>query len=98
LTTDFLFKEFLSGSLDGDQEIHFRADTQTLQMIPEFEKYAIPTAIVTKIQRGAAIETFVSLDGDDFYQLDGNATKGMTVQKIYSKDKSINSTPQCHVK
>lgn len=86
-------KEFLTGNLDDGKPIFFRADTQTMQLMPNFETFGSPLAIVTKLQRGSLVKCFVSLDNDDFYELEGNATKGVSIVKVNSRNRSTIPTP-----
>lgn len=78
-----VIKDVFVGSTDEGQEIHFRADTHNIQLIGEFETFAVPLAIVTKSQRGSLIKCFVALGDEDFYELDGTATKGTSIVKIH---------------
>ena len=86
-------KEFLSGTTDEGREIIFRADTHPIQLMSEFETYAAPLAIVTKLQRGSLVKCFVALGDDDFYELEGNATKGVSLTKVHSRNKVDLETP-----
>lgn len=86
-------KEFLVGNTDDGGEITFRADTQYIQLMDEFETFAIPLAIVTKSQRGSLIKCFVALGDDDFYELDGSATKGTSLIKVHPRSRDTESTP-----
>ena len=86
-------KEFLTGETDEGRVIHFRADTQQLQLVNEFENFVNPVAIITKIQRGTMIKCFVALDDDDFYELEGAAVKGMSTVKVHSKSRNEREVP-----
>jgi len=87
-------KEFLIGTTDDGKEIFFRADTQQIQLNPQFETFSSPIAIVTRLQRGTLAKCFVALDDDDFYEIQGTVTKGVSILKIHSKDtKSIVTPP-----
>lgn len=79
-------KEFLSGTTDEGREIFFRADTQELQLTPEFEIWSNPTTVLTRLQRGHATKCFVSIDNQDFHELQGNVIKGVSVLKINSRN------------
>jgi hypothetical protein len=85
--------EFLAGTTDNGNEIHFRADTQMIQLMSEFETFANPLAIVTKLQRGSMTKCFVALGDGDFYELEGNATKGVSIIKVHSKNRDDITTP-----
>jgi hypothetical protein len=86
-------KEFLSGNTDEGREINFRADTQILQLQTEFETFSNPIAVVTKLHRGSLVKCFVAIDGDDFYELDGSATKGTSLIKVHSKNRTDLESP-----
>jgi hypothetical protein len=81
-------KEFLVGTSDDGEEIFFRADSNEIQFMKEFEYSVNPKSIVTDLHRGALMTTMVSLDGDDFYQIEGTNKKGIATLKITPRDKS----------
>ena len=78
--------DFLSGSTDDGQEIFFRADTQELQLLSEFETFANPLAIITEVSRGTQIKCYISVDRDDFYPVEGTVSKGVSTLKVTSRD------------
>ena len=86
-SSNYSIKEFLSGSTDEGNAIFFRADTQQIQLNPQFEMFSSPIAVVTRSQRGTLVKCFVALDDDDFYEIQGTATKGVSILKIHSSDK-----------
>ena len=79
-------KEFLVGNTDDEEEIFFRADTQEIQFMKEFEYSVHPTTIVTELDRGTMMKTMVSLDGDDFYEISGINEKGATSLRVTARD------------
>lgn len=81
--------DVLSGYLDDGEEIFFRADTQALQLLKEFETFAKPLAIISEVPRGSQMRYFVSLDRDDFYALEGATRKGVSPVKINARDGDI---------
>lgn len=85
--------EFLTGNTDNGKEIMFRADTQQIVLMTEFETFANPLAIVTKLQRGSMVKCFVALGDDDFYELEGTVKKGVSIVKVHSKSKEIETPP-----
>ena len=98
ITTDaadsnYSVKEFLSGTTDEGEPIFFRADTQQIQFSPEFEMFSSPTAIVSQTQRGTLTKCFVSVDNEDFYEIQGTVTKGISILKVHSVDKKSMNTP-----
>lgn len=93
-TDNYSVKEFLSGTTDEGEPIFFRADTQQLQLDPNFEMFGNLTSITTRTKRGALIKCFISIDDGDFYQIQGSITKGFSTLKIHSKDiKSVPTPP-----
>lgn len=86
-------KEFLSGTTDEGDPIFFRADTQQIQLGSEVEMFSSPTAVVSRTQRGSLTKCFVALDDDDFYEIQGTVTKGVSILKIHSVDRTNIVTP-----
>jgi len=86
-------KEFLTGNTDEGREIFFRADTQQIQLMNNFETFSNPLSIVTRTQRGSMLKCFVALNDEDFYEIQGTATKGVSILKIHSKNKSKIPSP-----
>ena len=80
-------KEFLVGNSDDGEEIFFRVDTNEIQFMREFEYSVQPKTIVTNLHRGALMTTFVSLDGEEFYEIEGTNKKGITPLKVTARDK-----------
>ena len=86
-------KEFLTGTTDEGREIIFRADSQPIQLTSQFEFASNPLAIINRVQRGTLLKCFVSLDGEDFYEIQGTLSKGVSILKIHSKDKAKIPSP-----
>ena len=87
--------EFLTGTLDNDNEIPFRIDTGNIGPLKEFERYFSPQKIIVDIERGSGMTCFISLDDDPFYELQGTLVKGCSVVTIIGKDGDISSPPRC---
>jgi hypothetical protein len=47
------------------------------------------------MERGIGMKCFVSLDMSDWYELEGEAGKGLTIFKIHGKDNDVNKPPRC---
>ena len=75
-------KEFLTGNTDDGAEVFFRADTQEIQLMKEFEVSSSPTNVITEVDRGSMMKTMVSLDDGDFKEIEGTNEKGATTLKI----------------
>ena len=80
--------DFLLGNTDDGREIFFRADTQELQLLQEFETFANLLALITEVYRGSQLKSFISIDNEDFYELEGSVRKGVSIIKINSNDDS----------
>jgi hypothetical protein len=100
-------KEFLCGETDDGEVIHFRVDTMkiTVGMIqyartisPTFEYSSKVIALMTEVERGSAMKLFVNLENEEeYYQVDGTITKGLSVIKITDKDSSRGKPPYCRL-
>lgn len=90
-TTSFPVKKFLSGDTDDGKEIFFRIDTSYIHLQDNFEIYVNPISIITKTERGSSMKCFVATDEEDFYEIDGQITKGTSIIKI--KDKNNPTLP-----
>jgi len=92
---DNAVKEFLSGSTDDGKEIHFRIDTMKITMQPtHFEYLSNPVAIVSEVERGAAMQVFVNLEnGEEFYPIKGKLIKGLSILKVTNKDDERGTPP-----
>ncbi len=86
-------KEFLVGETDDGTEIPFRVDTMRLTLQSQYENQNNPTAIITEVDRGASIKTFVALDGDEFYPIEGDVTKGLSIVKVTEKGPKMGQPP-----
>jgi hypothetical protein len=86
--TGHYIKEFLVGNTDDGEEIFFRIDSNEIQFMKEIEYSVILKTVVTHMHRGALVTTMISLDGEDFYEIEGTNKKGITPLKITPRDKS----------
>lgn len=86
VVTNIPIKEFLVGNTDEGKEIHFRVDTQAIQMQPNPEMYSAPLALITETERGSLMKAFISTDGDPFMELEGEIGKGVSVLPIHRSD------------
>lgn len=91
--------EFLTGELDdkvtSDKEITFRADLPNFTLSEEFENIVYPLEIIVEAERGSGIQCFISLDDEDWYEIQGEIRKGVNVLKVTSKDSSRSEPPSC---
>jgi hypothetical protein len=101
-------KEFLSGDTDDGDEIHFRVDTMKLttgiqvysrvRSMVAFEYSTKPLALYTEVERGNSIQAFINLEnGEEYYPLEGQISKGLSVIKIHNKDDSRGKPPTCRL-
>lgn len=86
-------KQFLIGNTDEGNDIVFRADTQPIQLSSNFETFQSPIAVVNRLQRGTQMKCFASIDGGEFYELQGTVNKGVSIVKVHSKDRKNIPTP-----
>lgn len=86
--TDLKVKEFLSGTTDDGTEIPFRIDFNRMTLNPLFERINNPVALLLDTERGSNMKVFVSIvEGNpEWYEVDGDITKGLSVVKITEKD------------
>jgi len=87
--------EFLTGTNDSDSEIISRLDTQEFFPSGFFERYFAPQEIRIKLSRGMGVKVYVSLDGSDFYPIEGDARKGASIMKITGKSGSRSEPVRC---
>ena len=92
---DFAVKEFLSGETDDGEEIHFRVDTMKLTVQPtNFEYGSKMISVLAETERGSAMQVFVNLENEEeYYPLEGNLTKGLSVIKFSDKDSRRGKPP-----
>jgi len=88
-------KVFLEGDTDSGKEIFFRADTQPFSIASNLEDISNPEIVVVESERGSSMEVYVSLDDEEFYQIEGRAEKGFTRLKVNSKD-GTDTPPVAH--
>jgi len=86
-------KEFLVGETDDGQEIPFRIDTMRLTLQSQYENQNNPVAIITEVDRGSSIKTFIALDDDGFYPIEGDVVKGLSVVKLNEKGTKMGQPP-----
>ena len=87
---------FLEGNTDDGREIFFRADTQELQLLKEFETYVNPLALVVEVLRGAQMKCYISPDKEDFYELNQPPQKGISIIKVNNRSKNDRNPVICH--
>ena len=89
-------KAFLEGNTDDGREIFFRADTQPFPIAANIEELSNPQLVIIESERGSSMECYVSLDGDEYYPLEGRAEKGISRLKVHGKDAGVGSPPVAH--
>lgn len=81
---------------DGKQsEIHYRIDTNNISLAGHFSKIAYPDKIQIETERGTGIKCFASLDAGDWYELEGEANKGLGTFKVVNKDNDMSGPVKC---
>lgn len=76
-------------------EIPFRMDTPNIMLGSAFQFISYPTEIHVEMERGIGMKCFVSLDMGDFYELEGEAGKGIAIFKVTGKDGNVSPPPRC---
>jgi hypothetical protein len=76
-------------------EIPFRVDSANIMLGQGFQFISYPVEIDLEMERGMGMKAFVSLDRADFYEVEGEATKGLTVFKVTNKDNDVVKPPRC---
>jgi len=95
---DHAVKEFLSGETDDGTEIHMRFDTMKFTPQSDFENSINPIALLTDVERGSNMEVFVNLENEEeYYAVEGNVVKGLSVIKITNKDDQRGKPPVCRL-
>lgn len=95
--TNYPVVEFLASGVFTDMgaEIHMRADTPNLLIGQLFEKLSYPLEVAIEMERGRALRVFVSLDMDSWYEIEGEAAKGLSILKIIRKELDSPSPTKC---
>lgn len=89
--------EFLSSGIYTDlgSEIPFRMDTPNMLLGNLFERISYPLEVIIEMERGSGLKCFVSLDMGGWYELPGEASKGLTIIKIIDKNIANQKPPRC---
>ncbi|MFA7662636.1 MAG: hypothetical protein WCX88_01845 [Patescibacteria group bacterium] len=89
--------EFLSSGVYTDlgSEIPFRMDSPSMLLGALFERISYPMELVIEMERGASLKAFMSLDMSAWYEIPGEAAKGLTILKIIDKDIANQKPPRC---
>lgn len=87
--------ESLDDAVTSDIEIPMRLDTDYITLGSDFETICRPSELIIESERGNGTRVFVSLDGGQFYELEGEATKGCTIMKVTNKDIEDDKPPRC---
>jgi len=48
---------------------------------------------MTQVHRGSLVKCYIALDDGDFYELEGNATKGVSLVKVHSQKRGEIESP-----
>ena len=89
-------KAFLEGDTDDGKEIFFRADTQPFPIAANVEDLSNPQLVIIESERGSSMECYVSIDGEEYYPLEGQAEKGITRLKVHGRDAGVGNPPVGH--
>jgi len=99
--TGYHVQEFLKGQLDDDstddRAIISRADTGLITLNKSFENIAQIYKVIVECERGSAGQVFISLDGGNFYELEGMVKKGCNILTVHNKDRDNTSPPRARM-
>jgi len=91
--------EMLKGETDDstvdNKEILMRIDSDNINLSKYFEQICYPKEVLLEVSRGSSISVWISLDNDEFYELEGSAQKGLSILKVTNRDPSDNKPPRC---
>jgi hypothetical protein len=76
-------------------EIPFRMDTPNILLGTSFQLISYPVETHIEMERGIGMKCFVSLDMDDYYELHGEAGKGLTIFKVHGKTSDVAKPARC---
>lgn len=76
-------------------EIPFRADTPNILLSPNFQQISYPTEISLEMERGSGMKCFVSLDMWEWYEIEWEWIKWLTIFKVTGKDGDTTKPPRC---
>lgn len=95
--TDLPIKElFVSGQhTDDGVEIPFRMDLNPISLNSNYENLSYPKDIIIESERGSNIKCFLSLDDGDYYEIYGEAKKGVTTLRVNNIDGYMEDPPSC---
>ncbi len=90
-------KSFLEGSTDDGSEIFFRIDLNKMNLQGNYENTNTLNSLIIETERGSSLKAFVSTaEGNpSWYEIDGTATKGVSLLKITSKDPERGQAVPC---
>lgn len=85
--TGYNVYQFLTGSTDTINgttvaNIPMRMDTTRLYMCKEYDKIGSPMEVGIESERGSNTRCFISIDEQPYYELQGQASKGITILKV----------------
>lgn len=86
-------KAFLEGLTDDGKAIISSAEFHPILLGDQFENVSNPTNIIVEAERGTLSKCFIEIDGEGFYELDGNIEKGASSIKVHGKDSSRGTPP-----
>ena len=84
-TSGHVYEMFYGYKDNNANEVPFRVDTNDISVAGEIENFAYPQEIIVDADRGSDIKCFVSLDGGDYYEIIGSASKGITIFKVSAR-------------
>lgn len=100
-TTGYHIFEFLTNDMVDDaggteKEILFRIDTAKFPLAEDFDKFGYLHKILVGTERGAGIESWISVDDEPFYALAGKISKGVTTINAKGRSTDQDALVRCH--
>lgn len=86
-------KKFLDGTTDDGAEIVFRVDTHPFPLSANIEDISNPQLVIVESERGASMQCFISLNDQDYFQIEGKIDKGISRLPIQGRDQDRGAPP-----
>jgi hypothetical protein len=85
---------YYDDDVTSNVEIPMVLETNSISLGGSFESVCYPKQIIIEAKRGNSIKVFISTDSDPYYELRGDAKKGISIINVTGKDMS-DPSPKC---
>lgn len=92
---DYNILELFNTEEQEGSQIPFRIDLDNIILARNFENFCYLKRIIIEVERGSGIQCFISVDNNDFYQIQGEASKGVVTLRVTEKDAESNAPVRC---